>query len=215
MLIFLIGPAAAGKTTVATHIRSLNLGYDHASDLTDLNEQARALKPGNKDQKVARLPRGGFEIIDPTAWDEALKRVAFSHRSTPNLILEFSRGLDQAYLKLHGIEPNEVYNPSFRILRHAFSPRIDNEGLVIMVDAPFEVRDYRNSDRHLAGDHFVDPSEFRKLFHSQLFSWNRQQNHYLIPGTTTVLPVIPLDNTQSPFDHTELELLLEWGSKDE
>lgn len=208
MLIFLIGPAAAGKTTVAKHITSCYSGFNHVSDLTDLNKQVKGSELGNEDQRVVRLPHGGFKIFDPVVWDEALKSVAFSHRSTPNLVFEFSRGLDQAYLTLHGIKSNEVYDPSFQILADVFSSRINREAIVIVVDAPFEIRDRRNSGRRLAGEHSVDPSEFRRLFRSQLFSWDHQKERYLIPATTTALPVTYLDNTRTPFDPVKFPLPL-------
>ncbi len=190
--VIVVGPAGAGKTTVAGYIRAQFPLFRHISDLTAL-EQLFAYNdargefalgaPGDRpslwrgddadaylcSEATMKLPDGGHGILDPRVWDQALRTVVRDARAEPYVIVEFARGLDRAYMQLHGLKDSEAYLPSLQLLADELAGAPVVALVIVHVTAPLHTRMARNSSRQARGEHYVAEDVMRSIYRDDLF----------------------------------------------
>lgn len=190
--VIIVGPAGAGKTTVSGYIRQELPTFRYTSDLAALEqlfafndahvgttrnatEQRPTLwcgldaDPYLNDQATRRLRGGGHDILDPSVWDAALRSVVRHAREYPHVIVEFARGLDPSYMKLHDLVSDEAYAPSFRLLAEELRGARATTAVVVHVTAPLDVRIARNVARRNRGEHYVADRVMRSTYRDDVF----------------------------------------------
>lgn len=227
--IFVVGPAAAGKSTIARLLAKQLGDCEVAGDLEALTALLRTeegekgplaqdahctpqaptnLKHEPESSHIVRLADGGFKILDPRVWDECLARAATKYREERRVIFEFARGHDEEYLRFHGLAPEHAYDPSFRELKAILPMDIWMRSVVVHVHAPFNLRRSRNDNRRLQGEHFVNDRVMERVYKEDVFRYiHIGPSHGLVAGGT-VLPVYSFDNTNS--SGPDVTMLLAW-----
>lgn len=155
-VIFIIGRPGSGKTTIARLIKE-NLPstgvYLRIFQVSDL-EYLRKVFATKEDEsrRFEKTADGGFFILDPTLYDEALVDLSVQVlREMPNndlVIVEFAR---QSYLHALKLISNQGVHPN----------------LIVYVKASFETALERNKLRSIRSSndrHFVSEKEMRKTY---------------------------------------------------
>lgn len=220
--IALVGPPASGKSTFARCVLQARPELQHASDLGALQELC-AFYAGREveavywpelsradprhDERMRLLSDGGFDIIDPGVWDEALHRTIRRYREAPAVALEFARGVDLSYLSMHRVPAADAYLPSFRLLLKDLE-NTETALIVVHVSAPLAVRLGRNDARRSAGEHFVADSVMRSVYSEDVL---RNVSEIAIDHETS-LSCYQVDGTQAT-ERSASDFLVWWGAR--
>lgn len=208
-----MGPAAAGKSTIARLLAEQLGDCEVTGDLEALNELIvlteglMQLKNRTEKTRIVRLADGGFKILDPSVWDECLARAAKKHRERRRVIFEFARGHAEDYLAYHKLASEHAYAPSFRELKTILPVDIWMHSVVVHVHAPFNLRRSRNDSRRLQGEHFVNDRVMEEVYKEDVF-------HYVPVGSSNgylageAIPVYSFDNTSGSMP--DIKPLLVW-----
>lgn len=198
-VIFVVGPAASGKSTLAAAVQRGFPAFRFVTDLVALKELAQindrfhsliaiqqrargrsfgehlgglqspfwaqrlackiaalaagALRPEHLE--TVRTPDGGFRILDPSVWDDALSQTIALLEDGHSYVVEFARGTDTTYLEYHGISSAEVYCLAFESIRSSNPLITPDRSLIIHVSAERSERERRNHLRRCRGEHYV------------------------------------------------------------
>lgn len=169
-IIFIVGSASAGKTTLAKIIKKKLPFYNLISDLDELKKPIELERiSGNKKTRIKPLVSGGFDIIDPNIWDEVLIATACRIDLKKFYIFEFARGIDQNYLRTLRLKKHQVYDHCFDIILSVL-PEIGNKNmLIIHVFSEFKARLHRNERKRQNNEHFVAKKVMQEIYSEDIF----------------------------------------------
>lgn len=190
-LIFIIGAACSGKSSF---IRAIDADdYICLDDVKPLYKIFKADELLRKNPKEFRefvvknhlesfyaedkansiaIDSGGYRIINPAVWDYILQITASEIVRGLKYIIEFSRGLDEAYINTFDISAKDVYKRAFlNIIEHISSDFI-NEALIINIYSDFMKRFTRNYQRRDNGGHFVNEKSMSTIYKSDIFAFD-------------------------------------------
>lgn len=169
-VIFIVGSASAGKTTLAKIIKEKLPFYNKISDLDELKRLLVSEASCNQ-SRIKPLSSGGFDIIDPTIWDDVL--ISTTQKIIPEkfYIFEFARGVDPVYLRVLGLEKYQVYDHCFEVILAANQDIDVNDILIIQVGCNFVSRLRRNQKRKIAKQHFVAERVMHKVYSEENFRY--------------------------------------------
>lgn len=190
-LIFIIGAACSGKSSF---IRAIDADdYICLDDVKPLYKIFKADELLRKNPKEFRefvvknhlesfyaedkansiaIDSGGYRIINPAVWDYILQITASEIVRGLKYIIEFSRGLDEAYINTFDISAKDVYKRAFlNIIEHISSDFI-NDALIINIYSDFMKRFTRNYQRRDNGGHFVNEKSMSTIYKSDIFAFD-------------------------------------------
>ena len=241
-VIFIVGPAASGKSTLAATVLRAFPTFTFVSDLVALKElahvndcfqtmiaiqqqeryrsfsqeiedlrgsfwnersarKAQALAAGElrtEHLETVRTTDGGFRILDPAVWDDALSQTMASLENGGSHVVEFARGTDTKYLEYRAISPRQVYHSAFAIVAASRSRVVLDQSLIIHVSAVRAERERRNHLRRVRGEHYVSQETMDEVYADDVFTFDRsnQGDHQLgILSADLPIAVISVDNT--------------------
>ncbi len=171
-IIFIVGSASAGKTTLARIIKERLPFYNIINDLTEL-KRFQVSDKKQKEKSIKLLPSGGFDIEDPKIWDKAIVSVAKKIDSKNFYIFEFARGIDTMYLSTLGLKKHQVYNHCFEIILNSNKNIHVKNTLIISIHCDFKTRMARNKKRKRKEQHFVAEKVMREVY--------SEENFYYVP----------------------------------
>lgn len=200
--IIVIGNSCAGKTTFINFIKQQFDIYADIDDLPPLLEmfniddlvtegkieELKALKdkivyikdiydeylmsyPNVKHYSTKSKDGNGHDILIPNLWDIILSR-SVAILKKPNNIIQFSRGRDSEYEKMHA---ENVYERSLKIILDELTNH-DNTIIVYLV-SNLEVRKKRNVIRYQRGGHFVSEKTMDSVYKDDIFQFNQTHDN--------------------------------------
>ena len=170
-VIFIVGNASAGKTTLAKTIKGKLPFYNIISDLDEFKKMLELEKISGERNRIKPLASGGFNIIDPTIWDDVLISTVQKIMPGKFYIFEFARGIDPVYLTALGLKKYQVYDHCFEVILAA-KPGINvSDVLIIHVYCNFVSRLNRNQKRKLTKQHFVAEHVMHKVYSEENFRY--------------------------------------------
>lgn len=104
---------------------------------------------------IKLLPQEGFDIINPRLWDDCLERACRESKRFKFAFIEFSRGNDPAYCRLHRISPQDTYLTTFKQLALQCPWLVKTRIVVVALTVPQAIRLQRNQKRRTQGCHAV------------------------------------------------------------
>jgi len=148
--------------------------------------------------ETERTKDGGYRILKPRLWDEALYRSIGLLKSDKCYLFEFSRGRDQKYMQEFKISSEEIYLRCFTLIFHA-NPRVTaNNSLIIHISASRAERERRNQNRKILGEPYVSHQVMEEVYGCDVFSFEKDAKLSLLDGFLSPrlpIPVISIDNT--------------------
>lgn len=169
-IIFIVGSASAGKTTLAKIIKEKLPFYNIISDLDELRKLLESEVSCNQN-RIKPLSSGGFDIIDPTVWDDVLISTAQKIIPEKSYIFEFARGVDPVYLPVLGLEKYQVYDHCFEVILATKQDICVNDMMIIQVYCNFLSRLKRNQKRKITKQHFVAEHVMYEVYSEENFRY--------------------------------------------
>lgn len=195
-IIFLVGAAAAGKTSLAKIIKNEFPEYKILSDLDELKKLAELEKRNQTHGRIKSLSSGGFDIIDPKIWDEILILTTKKIFPEKFYIFEFSRGLDQKYFTFFKLQKYEIYKHCFQLIFNT-NPKIEvKKTLIIHVNCNFSKRIKRNQKRKKENRHFVAEKVMESVYSKDIFHYVSRGFNYGYFTEAMRIPVYFIDNSK-------------------
>lgn len=195
-IIFLVGAAAAGKTSLAKIIKNEFPVYKILTDLDELKKLAELEKKNKIFNRIKLFSSGGFDIIDPKIWDEILISTAKKIFPGKFYIFEFSRGLDPKYSTLFKLSKYEIYNCCFQLIFRT-KPEIKfRNALIIHVKCNFSTRIKRNQERKKKNRHFVSKKVMKNIYSEDIFHYVPYGFNYGYFDELLKIPVYSIDNSK-------------------
>ena len=235
--IFIVGPAASGKSTFAGELSRRFSQFEYSSDLRALEElfylndqlieytrdftaslevltcslntivywpdlrdlRLLQLKEGGLTSplETTRTTDGGHRIHEPTVWDSALSRTVAQLSPSSKHIVEFARGVDEAYLSHFRIDASDIYPRAFRLLASVNREITQESSIIVHLTAKHLVRMRRNELRKLRGEHFVSRETMDKVYATDAFVFeclNAPGPHDGRLSASLPVPVLTVDN---------------------
>ena len=138
---------------------------------------------------------GGYRITNPAVWDYILQITASEIIQGGKYIIEFSRGLDDAYIRAFNISAEDVYKRSLLNVIEYISPDFINDALIINIYSDFTKRFARNYQRRANGGHFVNEKSMSTIYKSDIFAFEHfDSNTGVFVVGTFKIPVYSFEN---------------------
>lgn len=226
MIVFIIGPAAVGKSHFCKCWQKLYPEYIKIDELPVVLEYIELDKiiTDSKDIKEAgerlcefenksnylkaetkaylkdldacgNIPKprftkemdGGFRAIaDPNIWDEMMRKICIGLSQKSSYLVEFARGTDPDYLRLHDIAERETYIKSIECFMEIFDGTMECGIGIVHLGASYEERKKRNLERRKTTGQFLPDIVLENVFKQDVF--HRTSNDLLrTVDTETVL----------------------------
>lgn len=170
-VIFIVGSAASGKSTLAKYIKDAYDNYHLVSDLQELKKLLKSEELNKNYQYIKPLPSGGFDIVEPLVWDKVLSSTVNKMRPNQFYICEFARGIDQKYINTLRINEKEIYNRSFEIILETRPDIKLKDILIIHVKCLFNIRFHRNIKRQDDKKHYVAKTVMETVYRKDNFQF--------------------------------------------
>lgn len=201
-IIFLVGSAAAGKSTFAKIIKNELPIYEIVSDLDELKRLVELEKKGKGQGGIKLLSCGGFDIIDPKVWDKVLISTIKKLHPRKFYIFEFSRGIDSKYLTFFKISKEKIYKRYFNLV---FNANFEiKKTMIIHIKCNFSKRLKRNQKRKKKNDHFVAEKVMRSIYSKDIFHYTHKGFNYGYLSETVKIPVYSINNSRD-LEFSELQ----------
>lgn len=213
-LIFIIGAACSGKSSFIRAIDAAD--YICLDDVKPLYKIFKADELRRRNLKEFRefivknhlesfcaedktnsiaVDGGGYRITNPAVWDYILQITASEIIQGGKYIIEFSRGLDDAYIRAFNISAEDVYKRSLLNVIEHISPDFINDALIINIYSDFTKRFARNYQRRANGGHFVNEKSMSTIYKSDIFAFEHfDSNTGVFDVGTFKIPVYSFEN---------------------
>lgn len=212
-LIFIIGPACSGKSSMGQAICSLHPEYSVLDDAVPLYKIFTADKLLHQhklkefwkfvkengidmyyDQEVPCFyshpnNQGGYLIDNPIVWNIVLT-ILGKQINSDYTVIEFSRGSDPKYNHFFDINDQDVYPISFNYLCQTVPSFLLKNSLIIDIDAPLAIRKERNLNRYKNGGHLVSEKTMNTVYKEDVL--NVPDN--IISIKETEIPIVYIKN---------------------
>jgi len=219
-IIFVVGGAGAGKSTLSGEIKKVHSAYNIISDLQELRELLNSKQESIVQSgaiclcppHVLSLPLGGFDIVNPLVWDYVLDATARKIQSNSKYVFEFARGSDARHLTTLGIREEELYKHCFEIILSALLGISTDDMLIIHVFSSFKSRLRRNDRRRQKNNHFVATKVMREVYLKDVFNFTpaSESNRGYLECNNGRIMVFSIDNSQELLS---MEIKKEFGKK--
>lgn len=195
-IIFLVGPAASGKTTLGKIIKNEFPIYCFMTDLKELKKLAKLEARRKNHKRIVPFPSGDLDIKDPAIWDEILISCAKKLNPKKFYIFEFARGIDWKYLTTFKISKFTIYEHCFKLI-FTTNPRFKaNNTLIIHVKCDFLTRLNRNFLRKEKRDHFVAEEVMRNVYSKDVFHYISVGHNFGYFNNKIKIPVYSISNSK-------------------
>jgi len=195
-IIFLVGPAGSGKTTLGKIIKNEFPVYYFMTDLKKLKKLAKLEARRKSQKRIVLFPSGGLDIKDPAIWDEILISCAKKLNPKKFYIFEFARGIDRKYLTTFKISKFTIYKHCFKLI-FTTNPRFKaNNTLIIHAKCDFHTRLNRNFLRKEKRDHFVAEEVMRNVYSKDVFHYISVGYNFGYFDNKIKIPVYSISNSK-------------------
>ena len=194
-VIFLVGSAGSGKSTIVNIIKKDFPFYKTLNDLEELKRLLKVEENSKNGTQFKILDNGGFDIIDPVIWDEVLVTCSSEIKKDSYYTFEFSRGVDKNYLDKMSLRKNKVYLHSFEIILNNLTFLNMCDMLIIHANSDYSTRRRRNIERKKNGRHFVAESVMAEVYNEDNFYFNHSDLNFGFLNLAYKIPVYSIDNS--------------------
>jgi len=151
-------------------LRERSLPWSFVADLVeDYQELATARGWPLLPRFCRHLGGGAMEVADPDVWDEILLRLGRSVDPGADLLIEFARGHDSAYLTALNLPEHEVYQHSLEVLARGLGREMLGRLAILHVAADYPTRRIRNEVRARLTGHHVPVKVMEEVFQREVF----------------------------------------------